>query len=106
MLLADQLQQFGEGDDAEERAEALLYWFNCSNLSAGDLGRLFLIGIHGFEFWRCPACHDFVCEGAEAVYRTGLSWGNFQGVLENDRTSYPGDGADDRRCDHCRCHNV
>lgn len=106
LLLADYLDQIDAIDDAEERAEALIEWFNRRTVLPVDLDRLIKVGINGFQFWKCPLCEDLVCEGAKAIAKAKLSWGDFQGARENDRVSYPGIGPRDRRCDFCRCHNV
>ena len=83
-----------------ETRAAMLEWFNRSQPDNDDLE--LLAELHAnkrFKWWECPACGDEVYEGDPE------DWGEFQGVMQNDRTSYPGKGPRDKRCDHCRCHD-
>lgn len=80
-------------------AEDLVEWFNATEIDEDNLAALFLLAIRQqFQSWGCPVCGERVFEGQPD------DWGNFQGALQNDRTSFPGHGPDDRRCDHCRCY--
>jgi hypothetical protein len=88
----------------EEMAVRLIDWYNIreGDLNAEDLTRLaeLVIELGAFETWECPRCRACVYEGSPD------DWSGFQGVIQNDRTSYPGNGPDDRRCDHCRCYHT
>lgn len=85
-----------------ETQEALIEWYNrrAENITPEDLDRLADLRLaKRFRYWNCPTCHELVMEGNPE------QWDDFQGVDQNDRTSYPGKGASDKRCDTCRCHN-
>lgn len=81
-----------------ERQEALIEWYNtrAEDITAEDLE---ILADVRFRYWHCPVCHDFVMEGDPE------HWGGFQGVSQNDRVSFPGNGPSDKRCDHCRCYD-
>ncbi len=88
---------FGEEDLARDMVE----WKNLTELDEADLNALFDLAQHGnFVSWDCPTCEARVYEGSPD------SWTQFQGVQQNDWSSYPGNGPDDARCDHCRCYGA
>jgi len=90
-----------DGQDQED----LLAWFNVREPGAEDKERLAKLLADGlFEAWDCPEC-------GERVYRgEPKDWGHFQGVLQVDYTSYPGNTEKYneeyllKMCDHCRCY--
>lgn len=78
----------------------LTEWFNRCEPDAEEFALLAKLANDGrFKAWDCPSCMDRVYEGKPE------SWDSFQGVRQNDRVSYPGNGPNDKRCDSCRCHN-
>lgn len=84
----------------EETREDLTNWRNARNLTKEDKELLARLHVEGrFKAWDCPSCGDRVYEAEPE------SWDDFQGASQNDRTSYPGLGESDPRCDSCRCHN-
>lgn len=91
------LRDLGGDDEAQD----LIDWFNTAQPDQDEISRLARLQQDGkFQAWDCPQCDERVYEGQPD------DWSHFQGVVQNDRTSYPGTGSDDRRCDHCRCHMV
>ena len=87
----------------EKTQKDLLTWFNVGEPTYEDKERLALLSQNGgFEAWDCPDCGDRVYEG------TPTSWANFQGVMQVDYTSYPGNKEKytpkylKRMCDDCR----
>ena len=100
-LLAFQLDDHGFGD--EDMARDMFNWLNTSEPDRDDIERLFDLAQHGnFLSWDSPSadCSERVYEGSPD------SWDHFQGVLQNDRTSFPGFGQNDARCSNCRCFGI
>lgn len=88
-------------EDTQQLAEDLLEWFNTNRPEEEDLLRLYALVEQGrFRAWTCPTCEDRVFEGHPE------DWGHFQGAAQQDRTSFPGLGPGDTRCDYCRCHDI
>ena len=86
---------------------ALIEWYNVRKLDLdldGDDGRLLadFYSTGKFWFWNCPVCGE-ACRWGEPE-----SWSDFQGVSQNDYTSYPGEAtlynpeALVALCDTCR----
>ena len=88
-------------NDLGRMSADLIEWYNSADPDDSDLACLCLLACGGdFVAWACPTCDARVYEGSPR------DWAEFQGVMQNDRTSYPGNGLDDARCDHCRCWMV
>lgn len=64
----------------------LTEWYNVREPDAADKRRLVKLYAEGrFHAWHCPTCGERVRSGDPE------DWGHFQGVLEPDYSSYPGD---------------
>ena len=75
--------------------EDLETWFNCTEISYAEkteLARLYLT--RRFHAWNCPQC------GERVYFAEPTNWSMFQGVLQADYSSYPGENH--RLCDGCR----
>lgn len=89
----------------EQAQEDLITWFNVSKPDSDDLKSLAALFNAGrFHAWNCPKC------GERCYFGDPEDWGEFQGVMEVDYTSYPGDetvyAVSFLRllCDTCRCY--
>lgn len=104
-FLTARLEAEGVGEDGDVVAQLvkdLFEWYNRreEDLDLEDLDRLFTLAKEGrFHAWDCPTCDArcYFCEPED--------WGHFQGVQNNDYTSYPvrSRGTYDQ-CDSCRMH--
>lgn len=93
--------------ELDRTADALIAWLNISDPDSRELEAMVAVFTTGrFKWWFCPACKEPVYEGHDAVVAHGEGWGAYQGVCENDMTSYPGRGSSDLRCDACRMRDV
>ena len=85
--------------------EDLTAWYNQAGELTGNertrLAKLYAAG--RFHAWDCPTCGERVYDGDPD------DWGDFQGVLQRDLSSFPGlpevfvDAIIGRQCDDCRC---
>ena len=63
----------------EEDREALIEWYNISDLNNEDRLRLAQLYHDGnFSYWECPECSDLCMVGDPA------DWSNFQGVWQSE----------------------
>ncbi len=81
----------------------LLVWYNIAGADEEDKALLLDLYLQGkFRAWDCPGCGDRVFRGSPASYD------RFQGVLNQDLSSFPGDNAIyteeylNSLCDSCR----
>jgi len=87
---------------SEQIQEDLTNWYNTSldDETKEKLANLYNNG--KFHAWNCPMCGERVYWGNPSL------WGNFQGVLQADYISYPGDKEYyanriiSQQCDGCR----
>ena len=86
---------------------ALRAWYNirASDMTQEDNERLAKLFLDGrFHAWHCPRCKTWVYFGTIHADE----WGDFQGVIQADYTSYPGDEETQSvrqrimLCDDCR----
>jgi hypothetical protein len=99
--MATKNKSWGELD--QQLQEDLLAWYNRSEPTDDDKAQLAkLYGKGQFHSWDCPRCGDRVCVANPD------DWGDFQGVLQADYASYPGDDTVyqpeyiEKMCDTCR----
>lgn len=96
----------GWGKLPDQVKEDLENWFNSTEITYAEkteLARLYFSG--RFHAWNCHRC------GERVYYGEPLDWSKFQGVLQADYSSYPGD--DEvyqpdylaKLCDECRVSN-
>ena len=92
-------------DIPQDAQLALEYWYNVSkdqwdHTDYKLLVRLYFTG--RFQYWNCPECGNLV------TYGDPTNWDNFQGVMQPDHTSYPGNAEKyaleyiEKMCDNCR----
>lgn len=85
--------------------QALEYWYNVSKDQWDHTDYKLLVRLYfasRFQYWNCPEC------GALVTYGDPSNWDHFQGVMEPDYTSYPGNTEKytqeyiEKMCDDCR----
>lgn len=93
----------GWGKLPEQVKQDLEAWFNCTEITYDqktELARLYQSG--RFHAWNCPEC------GERTYFSNPKNWAMFQGVLNADYSSYPGNPRKwtqeylERLCDSCR----
>lgn len=95
-VLVKRLTDAGKSD-AEQLAQDLIDWYNCTELTIGDVKRLGTLALRGrFKAWYCLTCGDRI------QYGDPTDWGHFQGVRQPDYVSYPNGSR--FQCNSCRCH--
>ncbi len=87
----------------EQTRVDLINWFDAVSLSLEDTKILAWLYLDGkFQAWDCPDCGDRV------YLAQPDNWEDFQGVLQADFVSYPGDKEKyqetwiSQQCDDCR----
>lgn len=89
----------------EQDREDLINWYNIreEDLNSADKQRLArLLWAGRFKAWDCPQCGERCYEGDPT------NWDHFQGVLQVDFSSFPGNAEKyqpeflSRMCDDCR----
>lgn len=95
------------GDLDTQARDDLTAWFNLSPLDESDKARLAKLLADGrFYAWDCPAC------GNRCYCGSPEGWSHFQGVLQINYASFPGnndihtDAYNVRLCDNCRMSSV
>jgi len=94
---------------SEQARTDLIEWYNVCEEDLDSKDRQLLATLYGaglFHAWNCPDCGERVYVGDPE------DWEHFQGVLQADYTSYPGDPSlftaehIAKQCDNCRmfCH--
>lgn len=90
-------------DLSEQTKTDLHKWYNSSKISTAEKNMLAALYSSGrFYAWDCPNC------GARVYRGDPRDWGNYQGVLQVDYTSYPGNDEKytaeylEKLCDNCR----
>lgn len=99
-ILADTASALTDGGDWQQLATDLIDWYNImpESLDLDDLCSLGKLAEQGrFSSWDCPTCGDRCFMGDPE------DWGGFQGVCQQDYTSYPAGSR--KQCDSCRCYN-
>lgn len=88
------------GTETMQLTQDLLEWYNSTGFDIEDLQRLRDLALERkFRAWDCDNCGARVYEGMPD------DWSHFQGVLQIDLVSYPGNGENAGWCDHCRCYH-
>lgn len=89
----------------QEAQIALEYWYNVAQYDWNETDYRILTDLYfsgRFKYWRCPECNKLV------TYGNPVNWDRFQGVMQPDYTSYPGNTEKytqeyiARMCDDCR----